>query len=347
MSDVPAIIASGLPGNREDAQRAGITIAARMSAADFTEVRKWTIVLVLSFLFFAAFTTLNAVYGHKFYDITGRAKWIWPRVEMSSEIPVAFFAARDLDLPPTRYYTHIKIACDPEYTLYLNGREIASKRMTDASALDVYDVSSLVHDGRNRIVIAVRSVKGVGGLLVAVDLAPETENWVVTDRTWKLSRVWDASLLQRDPGVTESPIEIGQPPLGRWNYLEPRDTPIESASVATTQPQTSFEAKTRLPEIKVVGGTAIGSTRPVRVFGYDFGWLDGRVRIVRDRDINLCQVLEVRYANAKEELMAVEGKTESIVFAPGESAVADPDVRHFRWIGVYGRPARADVIINR
>jgi len=35
------------------------------------------------------------------------------------------------------------------------------------------------------------------------------------------------------------------------------------------------------------------------------------------------------------------------VFAPGESMVVDPEVRHFRWIGVYGRPARADVIINR
>jgi len=316
-----------------------------MSAADSTEIRKWTIVLLLCFLFFAAFTTLNAVYGHKFYDITGRAQWIWPRVEMSSEVPVAFFATRDLDLPLTRYYTHIKIACDPEYTLYLNGREIAAKRMIDASALDVYDVSSLVHDGRNRIVVAARSVKGVGGLLVAVDLAPETENWVVTDRRWRVSRVWDSSLLQRDLREMEVPVEIGEPPVGRWNYLQPRDVPLESAAFAIAEPHEAMRAKTRLPEIKVVGGTAIGSTRRVRAFGYDFGWLDGRVRIVRDRDINLCQVLEIRYANAREELLAVEGKTEPVVFAPGESIVVDPDVRHFRWIGVYGRPARADVIV--
>ena len=318
-----------------------------MSAADSTEIRKWTIVIVLSFLFSAAFTTLDAVYGHKFYDITGHAKWIWPRVEMSSEVPVAFFAARDLDLPPTRYYTHIKIACDPQYTLYLNGREIASKRMTDESALDVYDVSALAHDGRNRVVVAVRSVKGVGGLLVAIDLAPETENWVVTDRSWKLSRVWDASLLQHDLRGMETPVEIGEPPVGRWNYLQPRDEAIDSGAIAVAEPHAAFLAKMRLPEIKVVGGTAIGSTRPVRAFGYDFGWLDGRVRIVRDRDVNLCQVLEIRYANAREELLAVEGTTESVVFAPGESMVVDPEVRHFRWIGVYGRPARADVIINR
>src|SRR5258708_30484250 len=122
MSDTPAIIASGLPGNREDAQRAGITIAARMDASlnnsDSNEIRRWTIVIVVGFLFAAAFTSLESVYGHKFYDVTGHAKWIWPEVEMSSEVPVAFFAARDFDLPKNRYYTHIKIAADPEYTPY-------------------------------------------------------------------------------------------------------------------------------------------------------------------------------------------------------------------------------------
>src|SRR6476620_6751948 len=34
MSDTPAIIASGFPGNREDAHRAGITMTAFMSGAN-------------------------------------------------------------------------------------------------------------------------------------------------------------------------------------------------------------------------------------------------------------------------------------------------------------------------
>ena len=347
MSDTPAIDVSGLPGNREEAQRAGITIAARMSAADSNDIRRWTIVLVAGFLFIAAFSQLNAVYGHKFYDVTGHAKWIWPRVEMSSEIPVAFFATRDFDLPPNRYYTHIKIAADPDYTLYFNGLELASRRTTDASALDVYDVTSLAHDGRNRIVVAVRSVKGVGGLLVAVDLAPEAENYVVTDRSWRVSRIWSPSLLQRDTSEMKVPIEIGEPPVGRWNYLQPRNAAIASSAVSLAEPHDFFRAKTRLPEIRVVSGTAIGSTRPTRAFAYDFGWLDGQARIVRDRDIKICQVIEIRYANAKEELLAVEGKTEPIVFASGETSVVDPETRHFRWIGVYDRPARAEVIVAK
>ena len=338
MSDVPAIIASGLPGNREEAQRAGITIAARMAGSldrkDSNEIRRWTVAIVVAFLIFAAFTQLNAIYSHKFYDVTGHAMWIWPRVEVSSEIPVAFFAARDFDLPKSRYYTHIKVAADPEYTLYLNGRELASLRMTDASALDLYDVSSLVRDGRNRIVIAVRSVKGVGGLIASVDIAPETENFVVTDRTWRVSRTWDPRLLARDVAGMQTPIEIGEPPVGRWNYLQPRSAAIAPEAITVLHPVASFQAITSLPEVKIVSGTAIASTRRVRAFGYDFGWTDG-------------QVIEIRYANAKEELMMLEAKVLPVVFAPGESSVVDPEPRHFRWIGVYGRPARAEVVTAR
>jgi hypothetical protein len=348
MSDVPAIIASGLPGNREEAHRAGITIAARMGGSldrkDSNEIRRWTIGIVVAFLFVAAFTRLNAVYSHKFFDVTGHAKWIWPHVDVSNEIPVAFFATRDFDLPKSRYYTHIKIAADPEYTLYLNGRELASHRMTDASALDLYDVTALARDGRNRIAIAVRSVKGVGGLIASVDIAPETENFVVTDRTWKVSRIWDPQLLTRDIAGMQTPIEIGEPPVGRWNYLQPRAAAIAPEAITVLHPVGSFRAITLLPEVKIVSGTAIASTRHVRVYGYDFGWTDGHARITRDRDTSLGQVIEIRYANAKEELLMVEAKVLPIVFAPGETSVVDPESQHFRWIGVYGRPARADVV---
>jgi hypothetical protein len=262
-------------------------------------------------------------------------------------IPVAFFATRDFDLPKTRYYTHIKIAGDPQYTLYLNGRELASRRAVAANALDVYDVSTLVRDGRNRIVVAVRSLKGVGGLLVAVDIAPETENFVVTDRTWRVSRSWDPQLLQRDIAGMRVPMEIGEPPAGRWNYLQPRNAELEPEVITAVQPREMFRGATSLPEVKIVSGTPIASTRRVRAWGYDFGWLDGRARVTRDRDTNLGQVIDIRFSNAKEELLMVEANTLPIVFAPGEVSVVDPDTRHFRWIGVYGRQARADVVTKR
>src|ERR687885_2985841 len=117
MSDTPAIIASGLPGKRVDAYRAGMTITPRgfmdtaadsISRADAALIKRLTIVIVAAFLFTAAFAHLEATYSHKFFDVTGKAKWIWPQVDIKADLPLAFYATRDFDLPANRYYTKIK-----------------------------------------------------------------------------------------------------------------------------------------------------------------------------------------------------------------------------------------------
>src|SRR4029077_4665175 len=104
MSVVPAIIPSGLPGKRVDAQRAGITMTAFMetfdskplavgrsplaektanrqqptaiSAADRVLMRRLTISVAALFLLTAAFARLDLLYSHKFFDVTGRAQWV-------------------------------------------------------------------------------------------------------------------------------------------------------------------------------------------------------------------------------------------------------------------------------
>src|SRR5258708_3712834 len=171
---IPAIRASGLPGKRVEAQRAGITIAADMSpdstrvandgprsgadepppgesgwppfisAADRLLMRRLTVALGFLFLFVFAFSRLELLYGDKFYDVpnTGNAQWIWMRLHMSAGDPAAFYATRDFDLPPGRQFTRIKIHGDPEYTLYFNGVEIGGRRVGEDSFLDTYDVSN-------------------------------------------------------------------------------------------------------------------------------------------------------------------------------------------------------------
>src|SRR5881409_974356 len=147
--------ASGLPGKRVEPQRAGITITAAMDGVDSNNqraagggrragesslgappaarrplpadrvlVRRLTIALLVLFAFVAAYSQLYLLYVHKFFDITGRAEWIWPQHQLSREIPVAFFATRNFDLPPNRLFTRIKVFGDPEYTLYFNGAQI-------------------------------------------------------------------------------------------------------------------------------------------------------------------------------------------------------------------------------
>src|SRR2546430_8287119 len=168
MSEVPAIIASGLPGKRVEAQRAGITIAAVMSepvtASSEQDSRRLLaarcslLATIAAAILIATFAIdrLWLLYAHKFYDVTGLAQWIWAPHQLSRNVPVAFFATRDFDLPANRYFTRIKVAGDPEYTLWFNGTEIGGRKLGDARALDVYDVSDLARSSANRVVIGVR-----------------------------------------------------------------------------------------------------------------------------------------------------------------------------------------------
>src|ERR1044071_1191257 len=136
MSERPAMSASGLPGKRVEAYRAGITITARMSAVDSISasdrdlMKRLTIVLAFIAVFTAVFAKLNHVYSQKFLATTGVAQWIFAQPPLSFGEPVAFFAARDFTLPAKRYYTRLKIATDPEYQLFVNGREIRSEEHT-------------------------------------------------------------------------------------------------------------------------------------------------------------------------------------------------------------------------
>jgi hypothetical protein len=316
-----------------------------LSASDRALLARITIVVALGFLFIAAVARIDLLYSHKFFDRTGRAEWIWPPLDVSLDDPVAFFATRNFDLPPNRYYTHIKVSADPEYTLTFNGREIGGRRAGEESVLDVYDVTALARDRDNRIVIAVRSTKSVGGLIAAVDLSPEVENFIVTDRAWKIVPRWTPELALRDPAVTVKPALIGQPPIGRWNYLKPADRPLEIPPTHAIAPRSSVWFTTALPEIRDTSGVAIVSKHPQRATAYDFGgFVDGRLRVTRRYNLNLPEVVNVRFANAADELKLIEAPVRPFVFAAGETTVVDTEVRHFRYASVYGRPAKADVL---
>src|ERR1043165_3571026 len=205
MSDTPEMSASGLPGKRVEAHRAGITMTAFMPAADFISphdrdlMRRLSIVFGFLLLFTFSVSRLELLYSHKFFDNTGRAEWIWVNHRIASGGPQAFFATKDFDLPPNRYFTRIKIAGDPEYTLWFNGREIGGRRVGEQPTLDAYDVTPLARTKGNRIVVALRSPNGVGGMIAAVNVAIDYQNLAITDATWRIVKRWTPDLLVRDP----------------------------------------------------------------------------------------------------------------------------------------------------
>ncbi|HWW62211.1 MAG TPA: hypothetical protein VN181_12645 [Thermoanaerobaculia bacterium] len=303
-------------------------------------------VVLFVFLFAAAFTHLERVYSQKFFDVTRKAQWIWAPHRLSDNVPVAFFAARNFDLPRDRYYTHIKVLGDPEYTLYLNGRELAGRRVGEERKIDVFDVSDLAITGRNRLVIAVRATQGVGGLIASIDISPELESWVVTDRRWKIYRRWNPEILRRDGADLgpAAPMILGEPPVGRWDYLTPAAGQFTEPVQRVAAARASTSTKASVPVILTRGGVAIVSSERMRATIFDFGFIRGRVQLTIGGDRDFSRSVNVRFANAKEELSAIDWNLRSYVFAAGERVVVDPEVRSFRYLMVYGADVRTEVL---
>jgi hypothetical protein len=315
-------------------------------------MRRLSIVLALVFLFTAAFTHLERTYSRKFFDITGNAQWIWAQHRMSDNVPLAFFAARDFTLPPNRLYAHLKVLGDPEYTVFINGREIAGRRVegrrgeSEERVLDTYDISEQVNTGRNRIVIAVRAPQGAGGLIASIDIAPETANWVVTNDDWRIYREWNPHMLLADvPGAYwQPPAIIGSPPVGRWNYLKSEKRPLVPPPTQVTQPVDTFEQVGLIPRIKTTAGVAVAVTEEARATTFDFGFTKGRLRLIDDKARPLSEAVPVRFAFDRAELRLPEWNLRPLVFAPGEHTLTTPETHDFRYVMVFGRGVRAEVV---
>lgn len=309
-------------------------------------MRRLTVVIIGVFLFAAAFAYLDRVYAQKFLDTTGRAQWIWAQHRMSSNEPVAFFATRDFDLPERRQFAHLKIFGDPEYTVWINGAEGARRSVGDERSLALYDISDRVRAGGNRIVVAVRAAQGVGGLLAALDIGPEALNWIVTDSQWRIHRRWTPTLPQREPpdAVWEPPQLIGEPPIGRWNYLDVESRELSSPAGLVQRPIRSFHLVGSIPTISTLRGVAVAGIEKQQAIAYDFGPTTGRVRIVLDADAATSRAVLVRLANHADELPRAEQNLQRVVFAPGETSVTLIDPASFRYVMVFAPGARAEVV---
>lgn len=326
--------------------------ADSINANDRDLLRRLGVVLIFILVFTAAFAHLHRVYSDKFFGITGEAEWIWAQHRMSSNEPVAFFATRDFVLPEQRLYAHFKVIGDPEYDLFVNGREIAGRRLPVErkgevdERLDLYDISEDVKTGPNRIVIAVRAPQGMGGLLASLDLAPEQQNWLVTDGRWRIHRRWTDDLLVREPanGKWEVPQQVGAPPIGRWNYLEVARREETPPVQTVLPPRDSFEVIGLMPAIRTRGGVAVAVAERARATAFDFGFTRGRLRLTRPRSTFGSRTVYVRFAYARPELEYVEWNLRPIVFAPGERTVTTPEMHELRYVMVFARGISAELL---
>ncbi len=316
----------------------------RPRASDVTLIRRFTAMTLFLLVLTAAFAFLLRFYTRRLEGFTGSAQWIWASHQISRNEPVVFYAARDFELPATRQFAHLKVFADPEYALYVNGREIAARRAEEGQRLDTYDVSALVRTGRNRILVAVRSTNGVGGLIASLDIAYEAENAVVTDRSWRIFRTWNDALPLRDAGPFRAPMLLGRPPVGRWDFLPPKEASFDTPAQRVIGPKQTIDYRATIPAVRIVEGVAVATQHAVRATAFDFGFTSGRVRFTLVGDNPVPPVVQYRLANVREEFNVVESRIRATAFGAGERSLTDPEPHRFRYVIVFGGRARAEVV---
>jgi len=180
-----------------------------------------------------------------------------------------------------------------------------------------------------------------------VDVAAEVENYVVTDERWKVFRTWSPEIVERDPSpaAAESPMLLGEPPMGRWNYLSQSPGSPAPVAHAVVRPVEAFRLIGHVPIVEIRSGIAVAGAQRKRATAFDFGRIiDGRVRLTLTYDSAVPHEVGVRFANTREELPTIEGDVTPFVFAGHERTVIDPETRHFRYVMVYGGQAVAEVV---
>ncbi|HVR42778.1 MAG TPA: hypothetical protein VMS56_04970 [Thermoanaerobaculia bacterium] len=305
---------------------------------------RWAAASLVLLLVAAFLVAMTRFYTDKFHRTTGEASWLWSTHRIAADTPEAFFLARELDLPPAREFVRIRVAAEPEYTLWFNGVEVGGG-MSDGTRLWSWDVSGLAREGRNRVVIAVRSPRGVGGVLATVDLGPMRRNWLVTDRRWKLYTRWSEALIaQPDPTLpVEQPRVLGRPPFGRWNYPEEQPGIPYGSRREFLHPEQVIDFASSLPKIEVKSGVAVAGRIEAIARAFDFGPVSGRAALRVAPGPR--RAIAIRYASRPDEL-AGEGAVESLVVGEGEREVVTPQRRTFRYLVVYDEPAEARVVTD-
>ena len=257
---------------------------------------------------------------------TGDAEWIWAPLPGEPKHPIAFWAVRDFTLDAVPEAASLLIAADEEYVVHLNGARVGSNRYAPGRPLDRYEVGPLLLPAGNRLAVELRSSRGQGGLLAALDLGEGREP-VVSDRRWRV--------LRRDrPGVPEGwapagggepAASWGRPPVGRWGRPQRwADRPRAAEVCALCEPGAAGRRAGRAPEEVV----------------FDFGReVAGYLVLERSADAaadgDTAAALLTAGERAPDPLAAPE-LAAPVLAMPGAREWTDPTPRRFRRVTVTG-----------
>lgn len=303
-------------------------------------VMKWTLTLYLAF---AALTLLWRFHYARVEAEHGGARWIWAWNEMKSDEPVAFFATRSFQLPDSRQFTRLRVSADPLYTLYFNGVEVGEGGRVIREGLDEWDVTDLAREGTNRIVIAVRSARGPGGLLATVGVNPVRWDVASTDDSWQIHSRWHDDLLIRESEGGRSARVLGSPPFGPWDISAVNRIDRRVGAHYIHHPREAERASSAVPVVRMLSGVPIAGTEPVTVTTFDFGnVVHGRIQLEID-EAEEQSLVRIRTAEKRAELTPDVPPT-GFAVAPGETRLTLPGPRGFRYLSVIRTDVRASVV---
>jgi hypothetical protein len=156
---------------------------------------------------------------------TAGAAWIWADLD-PEEHWASFFAVRDFEVDAAPTNARLLIAADEEYVVFLNGHPIGSGRYRRGQPIDAYEVGERLIEGTNRLLVELRSARGVGGLLLSLTVAGSDTTLVLSDGEWKIVDQYRDPL--KWPGTPLSGATTVRvwdvPPTGRWG--RPRSGPM-------------------------------------------------------------------------------------------------------------------------
>ena len=169
---------------------------------------------------------------------TGAACWIWATRDLPESAPLSFTAVKDFVASPSPRPARARIFVDRSYSLRVNGVPIGSGRQKPGDSLHVYDLSSELRPGRNRIAIEASSPTGAGGILFWLDAGDGLP--VVSDDSWEIESAVEGSGKSR-----RRVVQWGRPPMYPWRYPP---LPAESTGTsrsASNAPETSIPSPAR------------------------------------------------------------------------------------------------------
>ena len=275
---------------------------------------------------------------------TRQAQWIWITEPDMAPGPVAFYAVRDFDLSQLPNQATLTTTADEEALVFLNAVPVGGSRYLNGRSLNQYDVLEALQVGANRLVVEVRSVRGVGGLLLNLEVVgSEQQRSIVTDGDWQIFKqteeaLFDVSLPLPDG---EAPTVLGPAPVGRWLVTgQPQRIPT-IADLRTTE-RALGARRFRLPgdnrRWQPLGKTDRSSPALGHWVTFDFGrevmaYLALRFPSQTPED---SQPMGLLYLGSQPRILNRSQAERHVVIMPGQRIWLDAKPRRFRYATYVG-----------